>query len=90
MGRGTLARLLGVSQPALATMEQTEHAPDSPILRESWRDAARLIYACGDVMRADSVGGWFTRGQEGLEGLSPFEIFERGGPDAVWDLIREI
>lgn len=90
VGRETLAAMIGVSEPQLATLEQIESPPDSPRIRESWREAARIISACAEVMRADSVGQWLVRPMAELEDESPFELFTQEGPDAIWNLVREL
>jgi transcriptional regulator with XRE-family HTH domain len=90
VGRETLAAMIGVTAPQLATLEQRESPPDSPLIREAWRESARIIAACAEVMRADSVGQWLVRPMPELEGDSPFELFQKEGPDSIWELVREI
>jgi DNA-binding XRE family transcriptional regulator len=79
------ARLLGASERSIRQWEDGDEPGEahSRLLKQ----LERIYLAAKKVMKPQSIGKWFESPVEGLGGLKPREVIERGEHDRVWRLL---
>lgn len=60
--------------------------PTEPVARRL-TELGRLTAALGEVVRQDSLGGWFQTPNPAFGGLKPVEVVERGEGDRLWEMV---
>jgi transcriptional regulator with XRE-family HTH domain len=83
--RKTLARMTGLSERTLATWEAGGTLNDSG--RRTIVSVERLLRSLAEVVRPDAIATWLEQPNDGLSGLKPLEVVERGESDRLWRMI---
>jgi hypothetical protein len=77
--------MTGLSERTLATWEAGGTLNDSG--RRALVSVERLLRSLAEVVRRDVIADWLEQPNEGLSGLKPLEVVERGESDRLWRMI---
>ena len=88
-GRRIVARLTGLSERTLASLE-TLGQPCSAANRRRVNELERLRSALLEIMQPDFIRTWMDAPNERLTGRTPLETVERGEADRLWALIERV
>jgi hypothetical protein len=86
--RELFARLIGFSVRAISDWEAGRPISEAGLRRV--REMERLRAALAGGLRAEFIGRWLETPCEGLGGLKPVEVLERGESDRLWRVVLMI
>ena len=89
LSQHVMARLLGVSIKTVSLLESGRGRTVDATLR-NLTEVRRLLQALAQIMRAGFVAEWLQVPNEGLGGLKPVEVIERGESDRLWEMIFQV
>ncbi|MHC4445087.1 MAG: hypothetical protein ACYTF1_19490 [Planctomycetota bacterium] len=87
--RKTFSRITGISERALADIEN-RHKKPSESQRRSIVETGRLTEALSEIMKSEYISDWLQTPNEEFDGLKPIEVMERGEVDRIWELIYRL
>lgn len=88
MTRKAFSRLTGYSERTIANWESGQPLGGTRLQRIA--EIQRLQKALARVIRAEYIGEWLQRPNQGFAGLKPLEVIERGEADRIWRMIHEL
>ncbi len=83
--RELFARLTGFSVRAISGWEAGRPISEAGLRRV--KEMKRLGEALAEVLRPEFIPGWLEAPCEGLGGLKPVEVLERGEIDRLWRVV---
>ena len=86
--RERFARLTGFSVRAITDWEAGRPISEAGLRRV--KEMGRLRNALADGLREEFIGRWLETPCEGLGGLKPMEVLERGESDRLWRVVLMI